>query len=306
MKTILWAYDPFGMPAAESPGLVATLSALQAATGARILPVHVLTPSSIQLQLSLMQPHVRQYLPSAESVARESLAGVGIEGMSEPEVIVQRGLRVRDAVGSLLAFARARKADLIVTGTHAEKGVSRLLLGSFAETLLLQSKVPVLACNPRAKASEIRRILFPSDLQARSKAVFDRACGLARLLGAEIELFHVTPHPVAQLVQSGVYLVGGGWVPVSDYMSTAEQSARRTAERWQAAAAKKGTRVRTAFATGAEGVRVAVLERARDVGFDLIALEARSGALGSALVGSISRQILRQAGCPVWVLQGKR
>ena len=65
----------------------------------------------------------------------------------------QHGVRLRtsllttrdpDISGQLLREATKRKADLIVLGTHGRRGLRRLLLGSDAEMVVREARVPVL------------------------------------------------------------------------------------------------------------------------------------------------------------------
>ena len=44
----------------------------------------------------------------------------------------------------IVQFARARRADLIVTGTHGRSGLTRALLGSVAARVLATARCPVL------------------------------------------------------------------------------------------------------------------------------------------------------------------
>ena len=46
----------------------------------------------------------------------------------------------------ILATASARACDLIVMGSHGRRGLDRLLMGSQANNVLNQAKVPVLVC----------------------------------------------------------------------------------------------------------------------------------------------------------------
>ena len=65
----------------------------------------------------------------------------------------QHGVRLRttllstrnhDISGQLLREAAKRKVDLIVLGTHGRRGLRRLLLGSDAEMVVREARVPVL------------------------------------------------------------------------------------------------------------------------------------------------------------------
>jgi nucleotide-binding universal stress UspA family protein len=50
---------------------------------------------------------------------------------------------------ALVRLARARKADLIVMGTHGRTGLARLLLGSVAERVIGNAPCPVLTVRAR-------------------------------------------------------------------------------------------------------------------------------------------------------------
>ena len=52
--------------------------------------------------------------------------------------------RGRAVSGVILEDARKFRADLIVMGTHGRRGLNRLLLGSDAERVLREARIPVL------------------------------------------------------------------------------------------------------------------------------------------------------------------
>jgi nucleotide-binding universal stress UspA family protein len=56
-----------------------------------------------------------------------------------------------DSVASVLDSARRNKAELIAMGSHGRSGVARLFLGSVAEGILRQARIPVLICHAPAK-----------------------------------------------------------------------------------------------------------------------------------------------------------
>lgn len=73
----------------------------------------------------------------AEALARAQAAGVQAKG----NVVCDPMLRVCDAI---LNEAKQHDAKLIVMGTHGRRGFTRMVLGSDAEMVLRESKVPVL------------------------------------------------------------------------------------------------------------------------------------------------------------------
>ena len=77
----------------------------------------------------------RKVLAKAESVARD--ASVDVKSM----LVETRGGTIADAI---LAQARKVRADTIVLGTHGRRGLRRALMGSDAEAVLRDARVPVL------------------------------------------------------------------------------------------------------------------------------------------------------------------
>ena len=50
----------------------------------------------------------------------------------------------RDMAKSLVDYATEQKADLLVLGTHGRTGLMHLLMGSFAETVMRETRLPLL------------------------------------------------------------------------------------------------------------------------------------------------------------------
>lgn len=83
----------------------------------------------------------------------------------------------------LLNYAHESNADLIAVSTLSRKGATRFLFGSFAETLVLQSDIPVLILSPKTQfAGPLSEILFPTDLGETSKETLERVAEMAKAL----------------------------------------------------------------------------------------------------------------------------
>jgi nucleotide-binding universal stress UspA family protein len=77
----------------------------------------------------------RRILGKAEGTARDA----GVE--AKTFLVETKGGTVAEAI---LAQARKARADVIVLGTHGRRGLSRVLMGSDAETVLREARVPVM------------------------------------------------------------------------------------------------------------------------------------------------------------------
>ena len=67
---------------------------------------------------------------------------------AETSMIDSVGVRVADAI---VKDAGKWRADLLVIGTHGRRGVTRMVLGSDAEAVLRETRVPVLLVRSRAR-----------------------------------------------------------------------------------------------------------------------------------------------------------
>ena len=253
--------------------------------------------------MNLAKPSFKEYMPSVIKAMEVSLRDFNLKGLKKPVTAIQVTPSLRQAVKSLVSRAKTEQANLIVVGTHARRGFSRFFLGSFTETLLLQSKIPVLVVNPSSKPRPMDRILFPTDFSTPSKAAFRKVVALSRALGGRITLLHVIPHPIEPVFQSGVYLLGGGWVSVPEFMQKTEENQRKIAQTWVQEAARTGVDVDIVFESGLKGVYSAILSQAEALKAGLIAMAAESGPVASTLMGSVTRQVVRDASCPVWIMR---
>jgi len=84
----------------------------------------------------------RKILAKAQSAARA--AGVDVKAL----LVESKGGSIADAI---LAQARKLRADTIVLGTHGRRGLRRALMGSDAEAVLRDSRVPVLLVRTLAR-----------------------------------------------------------------------------------------------------------------------------------------------------------
>ena len=67
-------------------------------------------------------------------------AGLAVRGLTEVTTMV---IESDDVAGAIVETSRTGLHDLIVMGTHARTGVSRLVLGSIAEEVLRHAPCPV-------------------------------------------------------------------------------------------------------------------------------------------------------------------
>src|SRR5262245_45552818 len=141
IKRILWAVDAFDPPSEILSRTVRVIRELtERFPGAGVEPVYVLSPTQLNLSTEFSSPWLIQYRSSARQAMERLLKGIHIDGLDAPRVLVRNLSSTSAVVKALSDYAASSRADIIVASTHGRSGFSRLILGSFAETLLYRSK----------------------------------------------------------------------------------------------------------------------------------------------------------------------
>lgn len=129
---------------------------LAGVNGARLTLVHVANPAEYMALAPEFLQHEsyeaaavaqgNEVLDAAERTARE----LGVENTVKHLLVANKG--AREMAQDLVDYADENDADLLVLGTHGRTGLMHLLMGSFAETVMRQSHLPLLII--RSKAEE--------------------------------------------------------------------------------------------------------------------------------------------------------
>jgi nucleotide-binding universal stress UspA family protein len=156
-KCILVALDG---SAASNAGLKAAIQ-LASDQHASLVGLHVIDDGAITVNFeggyvpaayvdklyASLRDNGRAVLAKAEAAARG--AGVALKGV----LVESRGQTIAEAI---LKQVRKAKADVIVIGTHGRRGLSRVLMGSDAEAVVRESRVPVLLVRTPERAQRKR------------------------------------------------------------------------------------------------------------------------------------------------------
>jgi nucleotide-binding universal stress UspA family protein len=109
-------------------------------------------PAYLDKLYESLRENGRKLLAKAEAAAKAA----GVE--MKPVLADARG---RTIAAAILAQVRKAKADLVVIGTHGRRGLSRMLMGSDAEAVVREAKVPVLLVRtperPKRKRTSAKR-----------------------------------------------------------------------------------------------------------------------------------------------------
>lgn len=144
----------------------------------------------------------------------------------------------------------------------------------------------------------IRTILVPTDFSPHATRALDYAVGLAKALGAKIDVFHAYEAPLVELTPYHLALP----LKVLDGL---REGARARLEDLQEKIAAEGVE---AVAHLREGTRAeAIAAGARELGADLIVMGTRGNTgLKHVVLGSVAERTLRLAHCPVLTLHDEQ
>jgi nucleotide-binding universal stress UspA family protein len=206
----------------------------------------------------------------------------------QPDLVVLAGR----APDSILLFARERKTDLIVMGTHGRRGFDRLMLGSATDRVMREASCPVLAVRKRLHESmttdeggnhvhHLSRVLVCTDFSENSERALDYAISVTREYDAELTVLHVVEEVPSPAKAEEVLATSTEQL---DTLIPAEQ--------------RKTLKLQTTVRIGKPYQRI--IEYAQEAQNDLVTMGVRgAGALDRAVFGSTTYRVIQLGPCPV-------
>jgi nucleotide-binding universal stress UspA family protein len=296
--TVLWAVDPFEEECRPSASGAREMSRWAKKAGLEILPVHVVSPSARERADGLVPGP-----EDAHATVVRYLREFGIRGLASPCVLFDESYSREGAIRKLLQLAEERDAAWIVVSSHGRSGIERLMLGSFAESLLRESERPVIflpsGVRPTGSGRKAETALFATDFSPRSQDAFSAFLAEAKRENFDLVIFHALVYPAP--VMDGM-LAMGSTLP-ENYFAEQESWARKQGGKWVELAAAQGVKARfivrsagVLASVGAEILDLAARERA-----SLVAMASLSGPLARFVVGSAPYEVFRAQKCAVWI-----
>jgi nucleotide-binding universal stress UspA family protein len=117
--------------------------AIETFPGATLVLLHVIDPGEAGFSASVSMPSFAEDWYAEASERAEDLLS-DYEGYAASQgVTVERAVEVGKPTRLIVEYTEAENVDHVVMGSHARKGVTRVLLGSVAEAVVRRSPVPV-------------------------------------------------------------------------------------------------------------------------------------------------------------------
>lgn len=302
-KKIVWAVDPFAEDKNQESELLTSVAwavrTLAAGLGAEVEPVYIINEAPLGLSTALPPEILRQTEESGQDAFDCALTRVTIKNLLPLKVIPGVYPGQGDLTQALISYAKQVKAELIVLGTHARKGLDRLFVGSFAEAMVLRSDVPFFVVNPHWKSTtDFKNILFPTDFSDESLRAFGRVVELAKTLKADLTIYHQLLSPASAGVASSANTIP----TYGDAYEKALKGVQKRIGRLAGQAGEQGVVVHSFIEYKSQSsVADSILSFAQGKHY-IIAMAARSGGISAALLGSTTRRVVRESNYPVWVV----
>ncbi len=227
---------------------------------------------------------------AAEAVlneARDEAARCGAEASTRVEV--------GDPAEAIVGVRREVAADMLVVGTHARKGVARVVLGSVAESLYKRALCPVAVVRKFDHSSgSLGPLVAATDFSAGATHAVQAAALLARTLGVRLTVVHVLPEALPPKGEEGP---GAKRRAAERLRRDAEARLRSLGESLRLTAAQ----VDLACVTGVDAAEIVHMGKEIRAGCIVMGTRGLSG-LPRVLLGSVTDQVLREAPCPVLVV----
>jgi nucleotide-binding universal stress UspA family protein len=228
----------------------------------------------------------RRYLDGKVAEFREEAPGSQVRGALLEGYVTEALERHANDIG----------AQLVVMTTHGRTGFSRTWLGSVADSLVRNSRFPLLVIRPLDDGasfpeSRFDHFLVPLDGSPTGEEILGPATELGRVMGARFTLLHVVSPYVS---------VGARMSPVpAGHLEDRLEKARTYLARIQARLEGEGIEADPVIESHFSPAR-AILQVAEKEGVDLIAI-ATHGYTGvkRALLGSVADKVLRGARWPL-------
>ncbi len=299
---IIWAIDPYNTEKKLLLNSAVYLKKLANDLNANVKPVYTLTPKSFSLPTDVfIPPTTEDFAYKVQNDLNEALRQFKFDNFLPGTVLLDKSTSIRGAVNAFIENAKDEKAICIFATTHARKGLPRFWLGSFVETLLMHSPIPVIALNPATKTNiNITSILFPTDFSKESKKTLQKLLPMAKSLDAKIYVMHVIRDDFLSMGTEYYSAMTANFY--SKAMAEIKESTQKRLDAMIAKCKEAKIRCEGLMVMTTQSITDEILKVSKSKKIKMVAMAAVSGPIENIIAGGITRQVVRYSKCPTWVV----
>lgn len=309
-KKIIWALDPFESETDSNEHIIEFFRDIhERQNELEVFPVSLLWAGQWPTLFGDSQRDP-SFWPRMISSAEERLADLfsslpKTDFLRPAKIIAQTAGDLNEAVDILLEEAHESDAQSFFVHGHTHGSVERFFNGSFTETLLRRSSLPVFAWGgPVRDSRPLNRILFPTDFGERSKKSFRTVVDFAQAMGAEVVLFHAFSAPVLSEGSFESPLMDFQAPPVR-YETLREKQwehQSRRAYAWAEWAEALGVPTEVVIEDGGGEIDRLIVELTKKIQIDMVAMEGPSERVPAYILSNIAIETFRRAEVPLLLL----
>jgi nucleotide-binding universal stress UspA family protein len=265
--------------------------------------VHLLHVNDLAVREPLLAPtfHLAEDFGGIQRRRLQSIA----TGRSVPIASAQCHVRSGEVDEQIRREARLVDADLIVIATHGYSGIKHLMLGSSAQKLVRRAPSPVLVVRERERefvtagkgaGLRLRRILVATDFSGYAREALQYAIAFAREFGAQLT--------IANMVYPQYYAANPEYTAcdIGELCEEARAAAKRDMAELVRTTAFCGVPFKTRIEVGHPVTNIIKLAAKSRADLIVTSTHGRTG-WKRALMGSVAEEVVRNAHCPVLVVQ---
>ena len=270
-----------------------------------VQPVYILSPNATNRPLSWFD----ELLPTLHQDATtqlDALAKSSLFPLLPPEILVEPNKQIHAAIDRINTFAQKKNVDLIVIPTQGKSRIKRMLIGSFAESMLMGSTIPLLTVNPgiSKRKKQKRCFLIPIDFESPNYKLLSEQI-LDKIAHQDLEAIFI--HSMPLNLQNPQQIGQRRAKDLSiDRLIREHEFRKSLGEKIVAQAQQRGLRARMIIDISNSSPKESILKMSEKLEVDFIAMPSEKPASHLGFTGSTTRFMIRKASCPVWAFSYKR
>lgn len=298
VQTIIWAVDPT-QEDHNLPQVLRLLRLWSEKLSAAVQPVSVFSRSLFNFPVEYSFHGPEQLSQVANKLTSKFLADVKATDFLPPKLLYISSNSHRHAAMAMADHAFKMRAQMIVVNSGLNSKWHLFSRIGFTETLITTSRIPVLAINQRTRVSmEMKTVLFPTDFSRESKVAFLNLQPWLKRHDATILIYNQVETPNLNFT-----VFDGGWMNlnVEQLIKEIENTRRKASNEWMESLQGMNVKASVIVERQQKGLEADIIACSEKNNTDLIALVNHSGTLKQTLLGSVAREVVARATCPVLV-----
>jgi len=179
----VWAFNPFDRNKKLDKKAVALMQAFPGASKS-LEAVFVASPTYVALTAAFDVPEQDRFSRYPQQLMQKSVKKMGIK-TRKCTVLVEKTVSLTRSVKMLASYLTRSKAEFVLVASRAKTGLSRLVMGSFAESRVHFSPVDLMIFNENSSVNKRppQTLLFAHDYSKSADKGLDRAIDYSKAWG---------------------------------------------------------------------------------------------------------------------------